>query len=197
MTDSFEHGRVAGVAPGATRRRTRPPLPFDPVLLAAGSASRSSISRRLFGWKRYRASVEAICARSSRTAGRGDFFAGSNGHFRQFWTRDLAMCTPALCRLGKRDRVVRSWAWALERFERAGRITTTIFDRRFPRDVYAYGCDSLPLLLFALRAAGAEHLMTRHRDLLSRRDSALSRVVFDPSWAWRRPTATSRVRATA
>ena len=34
----------------------------------------------------------------------------------------------------------------------------------FPRDVYAYACDSLPMLLFALEAAGAQHLIARHRD---------------------------------
>jgi len=144
------------------------PLPFDPILLAAGAnVAARSISRRLFGWKRYRGSVEAICHAAIADCWTGEFFAGSAGHFKQFWTRDLAMCTPALCRLGFREEVIRSWAWGLERFERAGRVTTTIFNRRFPRDVYAYGCDSLPLLLYGLRAAGAQHLVHRHRDLLA------------------------------
>jgi len=38
------------------------PLPFDPILMAAGAnVAARSIARRLFGWKRYRGSVEAIC----------------------------------------------------------------------------------------------------------------------------------------
>lgn len=156
------------------------PLPFDPVLLAAGAnVAVRSIARRLFGWKRYPGSVEAICRAAIEDCWTGEFFAGSAGHFKQFWTRDLAMCTPALCRMGFRDRVVTSWEWGLARFERVGEITTTIFNRRFPRDVYAYGCDSLPLLLYGLREAGAEHLVQRHRDLLARAVERFTTTVLD------------------
>jgi len=158
------------------------------VLLAAGVgvAVRSAL-RAIFGWKRYPGSVEAICRAVLDDCWRGDFLAGSAGHFRQFWTRDLAMCTPALLRLGQRDRVIRSWQWGLERFEAAGRITTTIFARRFPRDVYAYACDSLPMLLYALEAAGAEHLIQRHRALLSREVERYYKTVFDPELGLARP----------
>jgi hypothetical protein len=156
------------------------PLPLDPVLLAAGAnVAVRSIGRRLFGWKRYPGSVEAICRAAIEDCWTGEFFAGSAGHFKQFWTRDLAMSTPALCRMGFRDRVVASWAWGLERFERAGHVTTTIFNRRFPRDVYAYGCDSLPLLLYGLREAGAEHLVHRHGGLLADAVTHFATTVFD------------------
>jgi hypothetical protein len=157
------------------------PLPFDPILLAAGvNVAARSFWRGLFGWKRYPGNAEAICRAVIDDCWTGQYFAGSAGHFRQFWTRDLAMCTPALCRLGYRDRVVASWEWGLERFERAGRITTTIFYERFPRDVYAYACDSLPMTLFALREAGAQHLIARHRQLFEREIQRFHQVVFDP-----------------
>jgi hypothetical protein len=164
------------------------PLPFDPVLLAAGAnvAARSAY-RRVFGWKRYHGSVEAICRSAIDDCWTGEFFAGSAGHFKQFWTRDLAMCTPALCRLGLRDKVIESWTWGLEQFERAGRITTTIFRRRYPRDVYAYACDSLPLLLHALRALDARHLIVRYRELLSREVHRYVETVFDPELGMARP----------
>src|ERR1022692_929018 len=143
-------------------RNDSAPLPFDLVLLGAGlNVFARSVWRRLFGWKRYAGNAQEICKAVIEDCWTGEFFAGSAGHFKQFWTRDLAMCTPALCRLGHTDRVVQSWQWGLERFERAGRITTTIFNRRFARDVYAYACDSLPLLLYGLRAAGADHLIDR------------------------------------
>jgi hypothetical protein len=157
------------------------PLPFDPILIGAGiNVAVRSLFRRLFGWRRHRGDPAEICRRVVESCWTGEFFAGSAGHFKQFWTRDLAMCTPALCRLGHRDRVVQSLAFGLERFERAGRITTTIFNRRFPRDVYAYASDSLPMLLFALRAADAAHLVDRHRDLLARETTRYVDRVFDP-----------------
>jgi hypothetical protein len=168
------------VLPPADPRQAAP-VPFDPVLIGAGiGVSVRSIVRAIFGWKRYPGSVEAICRSVLDDCWSGHFFAGSAGHFRQFWTRDLAMCTPALCRLGMRDRVIQSWEWGLARFEAAGRITTTIFARRYPRDVYAYACDSVPMLLHALQAAGAEHLIRRHRELLSREVEKYYETVFDP-----------------
>ena len=157
------------------------PLPLDLVLWGAGiNVAVRSFFRRLFGWKRYRGDPQEICRQVVDACWTGEFFAGSGGHFKQFWTRDLAMCTPALCRMGLRDRVVQSLAWGLARFEKAGRITTTIFNGRFPRDVYAYGSDSLPMLLFALRAADATHLIDRHRALLAREIDRYVKTVFDP-----------------
>jgi hypothetical protein len=167
---------------------TSAPLPLDLVLLGAGvNVGARSIWRRLFGWKHYPGQAPDICAAVIDDCWTGEFFAGSAGHFKQFWTRDLAMCTPALCRLGHRERAIQSWAWGLERFERAGRITTTIFNRRFARDVYAYACDSLPLLLWGLRAAGAQHLVLRHRELLVREIDRFHEIVFDPALGMARP----------
>lgn len=157
------------------------PFPLDPVLITAGAGVLSrSLLRRLFGWKHYRGSVEAICRAVIEDCWNGAFFAGSAGHFRQFWTRDLAMCTPALVRLGYRDRVLRSWEWALERFVEARRVTTTVFFRRWPRDVYAYACDSLPMLLYGLREARASHLVEEHRKFISLEVERYCETVFDP-----------------
>lgn len=154
---------------GALARNGTIPLPLSPVLVAAGiRVGLLSLARRLWGWKRYPGTVEAICRAVVDDCWTGDFFSGSAGHFRQFWTRDLAMCTPALCRLGYGQRVRDSWSFALPLFERAGRVTTTIFARRYPRDVYNFACDSLPMLLFGLRSIGATDLIARHRAFLSR-----------------------------
>ena len=158
------------------------PLPFDPVLIAAGvRVAALSLSRKVFGWKRYPGSVEAICRAVLDDCWTGRFFAGSAGHFHQFWTRDLAMCSAALCRLGYRDKVLASWTWALARFERARRITTTIFARRHARDVYSYACDSLPMLLYGLEQTGARDLIRRHRDLLSQEIERYVAQVLDPT----------------
>jgi hypothetical protein len=165
----------------AANPRDAAPLPLDPVLIAAGiNVAARSLWRGLRGWKRYRGDAQAISRAVLDDCWTGQYFAGSAGHFRQFWTRDLAMCTPALCRLGHRDRVLASWEWGLEQFERAGRITTTVFYGRFPRDVYAYACDSLPLTLFALRELGADQLIARHRQLFRREIDRFFEIVVDP-----------------
>jgi hypothetical protein len=194
---SNEESSAASGAPAGEARLTLPPadpdeaapLPLDLVLIGAGiNVAVRSFWRRLFGWKRYAGDAPAICRQVVDDCWTGEFFAGSCGHFRQFWTRDLAMCTPAFCRLGLRDKVVQSLEWGLARFEKAGRITTTIFNRRFPRDVYAFGSDSLPMLLFALRTSDATHLIDRHRTLLTREVDRYIRTVFDPELGMARPT---------
>ena len=74
-----------------------------------------------------------------------------------FWTRDLGFSAPALVRVGERDRVRASLAYALGVWSRRGtHVTTTINYGDRPADVFPYGVDSLPLILAALRAAGAE-----------------------------------------
>jgi hypothetical protein len=157
-------------------------LPFDPVLVAAGiRVGVLSLARRLFGWKRYPGSVEAICRAVIDDCWTGQFFAGSAGHFHQFWTRDLAMCSGSLCRLGYGDKVLASWTWGLARFARARRITTTIFARRFARDVYSFACDSLPMLLYGLRQAGAQELVGQHCDFLSAQVHHYVEQVLDPA----------------
>jgi hypothetical protein len=158
------------------------PLPFDPVLVAAGiRVGVLSLARRIFGWKRYPGSVEAICRAVIDDCWTGQFFAGSAGHFHQFWTRDLAMCSGSLCRLGYGEKVLASWTWGLARFARARRITTTIFARRFARDVYSFACDSLPMLLYGLEQAGAQDLVGRHRDFLSAQVHYYVEQVLDPA----------------
>ena len=59
-------------------------------------------------------------------------------------------------------------------------MTTTIFAGRRPRDVYTYGVDSLPLLLYALRASDASGLVARHRVWLGLEVERFGREVLDP-----------------
>jgi hypothetical protein len=166
---------------GAAERYRSAPLPLSAVLVAAGvRVAVLSLVRRLLGWKRYPGGAPAICRAVIDDCWTGAFFSGSAGHFRQFWTRDLAMCTSALCRLGYQQRVVDSWAWALPLFERAGQVTTTIFGRRYPRDVYSFACDSLPMLLFGLRSSGATDLMVRHRNFLAAQVDLYIERILDP-----------------
>lgn len=174
--------------PSSGGAHERVPFPIDPVLIAAGAAVVArSLRRAVRGWKRYEGDARAICRAVLEDCWNGTYLAGSAGHFRQFWTRDLSFCTPALMRLGMHDRVTSSLAWALPIFEARGGVCTTIFADRYARDVYDFASDSLPMLLFALREAGADDLVDRHRAFLGREVERYVRRVLDPELGLARP----------
>jgi len=122
----------------------------------------------------------AVCRAIVDACWTGDYLAASAGHFRQFWTRDLAFSAPALIRLGQADRVEASLAWALEAWSRRGRVTTTIFGAGRPADVYTLGCDSLPLLLLTLETGGFGDLVDRHAGWLRTEVERYAATVVDP-----------------
>ncbi len=183
-------GQDTAPPPSSGGALERVPFPVDPVLIAAGAAVVArSLRRAMWGWKRYDGDARTICRAVLEDCWNGTYLAGSAGHFRQFWTRDLSFCTPALMRLGMRDRVVSSLAWALPIFEARGGVCTTIFADRYARDVYDFASDSLPMLLFALRGAGADDLVERHRAFLGHEIERYVRRVLDPELGLARPEA--------
>ena len=64
---------------------------------------------------------------------------------------------------------------------RRSHVTTTINYCGRPADVFAYGVDSLPLLLAALRAADAGDLVERHRAWLTAEIADYAARVVDPA----------------
>ena len=139
------------------------------------------VRRGVRGHVRHTGDASAIIRACIEACWNGRTFTASPGHFDAFWTRDLAFSTPSLVRLGYGDRVRASLAYALDVWSRRRTgITTTIhaFDR--PADVFAYGVDSLPLFLAALRSAGAADLVDRHRAFLQAEVDRFAAVVVDP-----------------
>jgi len=124
-----------------------------------------STRRTWAGPRRYPGDARAVCRAVLDACWDGTHVNASAGHFRQFWTRDLGFSAAALVRLGYRERVVSSLAWALDAWSVRGRITTTIFPGRRPADVYDMGVDSLPWLMAALRAAGSRTMPARSRQV--------------------------------
>jgi hypothetical protein len=154
---------------------------LDPAILPSYVTSAYRVFRRgVRGPRRHRGDARAIARACVESAWAGDHFVASGGHFRQFWTRDLGFSAGPLVRTGFGERVERSLAWALDAWRPAGRVTTTIFPGRRPRDVYSLGVDSLPLLLHALRAVGADHLVARHAAWLEPEARRYAREVLDP-----------------
>jgi hypothetical protein len=138
--------------------------------------------RHARGHTRHPGDAAAIIRACIEACWNGRTFTASPGHFDMFWTRDLCFSTPALVRLGEGDRVRASLAYALDAWTRRGtHVTTTINYGDRPADVFEYGVDSLPLLLAALRSAGAADLVERHRDWLAAEVAWFDERVVDPA----------------
>ena len=140
------------------------------------------LRRQFRGHTRHPGDARSIVRACIEACWNGRTFTASPGHFDMFWTRDLSFSTPSLVRLGHRERVHTSLAYALDVWtSRRSHITTTIhyFDR--PGDVFEYGVDSLPLFLAALRSTGAEDLVERHRSWLQAEVDRFYQLVVDPT----------------
>lgn len=154
---------------------------LDPAIWPAyASSALRIVRRRLTGPRRFMGDAAAICRAVVDACWTGAYFAASAGHFRQAWTRDLGFAAAALVRIGEGERLRASLAWWLDVFAASGRVTTTIFPGRRPRDVWTFGVDSLPLLLHALRVAGADDLVARHGGWLAREVGRYAAVALDP-----------------
>ena len=156
---------------------------FAPAMLAAYVHTVGIRLRRgVRGHTRHPGDAASIIRACIEACWNGRTFTASPGHFDVFWTRDLSFSAPSLVRLGHGARVHASLAYALEVWtRRRSHITTTIhyFDR--PGDVFAYGVDSLPLFLAALRAADATDLVERHRGWLEAEIGHFDERVVDRS----------------
>lgn len=140
------------------------------------------VQRQIRGHTRHPGAAAAIVRACIEACWNGRTFTASPGHFDMFWTRDLCFSAPSLIRVGEGERVRASLAYALAVWERRrSHITTTInyFDR--PADVFAYGVDSLPLFVAALRAAEATDLVELHRGWLAAEIAHFARRVVDPA----------------
>jgi hypothetical protein len=140
------------------------------------------VRRHVRGQTRHHGDAAAIVRACIEACWNGRTFTASPGHFDMFWTRDLGFSAPALVRLGEGERVHASLAHALGVWERRRiHVTTTINYGDRPADVFAYGVDSLPLLLAALRAADATDLVERHRAWLTTEIADYVVRVVDPA----------------
>ena len=131
-------------------------------------------------FKRYSGTSEQICRKILEDTYRGGHYRVSGGHFSEFYTRDFAFIAPALMRLGRMDRVRSTLSYALDRFSRAGRVTTSIDERGVAFDYPRYGPDSLALLLLTLSRTGNADLAREHSAFLQSETDRFVRRVVDP-----------------
>ncbi|MEM4242355.1 MAG: hypothetical protein QXM31_00450 [Candidatus Woesearchaeota archaeon] len=139
-----------------------------------------SVSVRFTGFHRYAGNARQVCEHIVNECWNGSYFQTSAGHFSEFWTRDFGWCVDSLLKLGYRREVLKTLAYALERFSKAGGISTTISPSGKPFNFPCFAPDSLPFLMHALNSAKAKALMAEHRDFLEAQAELYGKRVIDP-----------------
>lgn len=107
------------------------------------------------------------------------YFRVSAGHFDEFYCRDFGMCAGQLAKLGYREQVLDTLKYALEKFRRHGRITTSISPHGRCFDFPYYGADSLPFIVRSLLDVKAAALVREYKDFLRQEVDYYYRTVFD------------------
>jgi hypothetical protein len=139
-----------------------------------------SVGVRVLGFHRFAGDARHICEQIIDECWNGRYFQTSAGHFAEFWTRDFGWCVDSLLKLGYRKEIIRTLSYALERFERAGGIATTISPLGRPFNFPCFSPDSLPFLMHALNSANAKSLIQKHRPFLQAQAELYERRVIDP-----------------
>jgi hypothetical protein len=130
---------------------------LHPALIGMGlHVAGARVRRAVRGHPRYPGTAEDILRAGLEACWSGEHLTASPGHYRQLWTRDTGFAAPSLVRLRGSwpDRLLGSLAWAMDVWrDRRSHVTTTINPLlRWPVDIFAYGVDSLPMLLASLQA---------------------------------------------
>ncbi len=112
----------------------------------------TSLKSRLFP-KKYTGKAKEICQKIVDDCWNGRFFQTSLGNFPQFWMRDFGFCCRALLQLGYKNKVQQTLRYALNRFVKYKKVTTSITPQGKPFDFPCYGVDSLPYLIHSIKIA--------------------------------------------
>ena len=110
----------------------------------------TSWKHRLFK-KKLKGNAKQICEQIVKNCWNGKYFQTSTTNFPQFWTRDFGWCTKSLLKLGYKKEVHKTIRYALNCFQKKGKITTTISPKNKPFDFPNYSVDSLPWLIHSIK----------------------------------------------
>ncbi|MBU0536506.1 MAG: hypothetical protein KKE20_06050 [Nanoarchaeota archaeon] len=143
---------------------------------------RHSVYLKLFSHDKYLGSPQDICKKVVDDCwnSREKYFMTSTGNFAQFWSRDFGICTEALVKQGYKLEVAETLEYALARFQKAGRITTTITPGGKPYDFPGFASDSLPFMIRSLKIAGSKKLIKKYRSFLLDEIKRYFEIIFDP-----------------
>lgn len=107
--------------------------------------------------KKYEGNAKEICQQIIKNCWNGRYLQTSTGNFSEFWTRDLGWCCHSLLKLGQEKEVHQTLRYALNRFKKYNKITTTIAPGGKPYDFPYEAIDSLPWLIHSIRISKFEY----------------------------------------
>ncbi|MBW2997399.1 hypothetical protein KY349_03610 [Candidatus Woesearchaeota archaeon] len=131
------------------------------------------------GFKRYDGNLEQIIRQIIESCWNGKYFQVSSGHFNEFYCRDFGMCAEALVKLGPKERVIKTLDYALTKFRKHGRITTSISPKGKCFNFLTYGADSLPFIIHSIHVADAKEILNKFKTFLNREIDYYHENVFD------------------
>jgi hypothetical protein len=137
------------------------------------------------GMKRYHGDTESISRQIIRDCydPKRKYFRVSweHGHFCEFYARDFGWCAESLLSLGYRKEVISTLDYALDAFQRHGRVEQSISPsgRPFTFPSGKYSPDALAFLVRSLRLAGERKLVAKYKDFLSQEVKRYFELVVD------------------
>lgn len=128
--------------------------------------------------KKYLGDASQICRQIVEECWNGTFYQVSNGNFPHFWMRDFGICVDALLAIDTK-KVISSLAFALEYYEKTGKVTTSITKKGKCIDFPVMAADSLPFLVHCLVRAKAGELVTKYKTFLEEQLRYYYKDIFD------------------
>lgn len=138
----------------------------------------SSIKQKIKGPKKYKGTAKDICKAIVKNCWNGRYFQTSTHHYQEFWARDFGYSAKSLVKLGYREEVRKTLAYALDKYSKTG-IRTTITRKGVPFSFpNLYSPDSVALFFHALRVAKDEELIEKYESFLQSEIDAFAHIVL-------------------
>jgi len=134
--------------------------------------------KQRFSLKKYPGTAKEICTQIVNDCWNGHFFQTSTTNYSQFWTRDFGWCCKSLIKLGHKDKVHQTLRYALNRFQKYGKITTTISIRGKPFDIPRASVDSLPYLIHSIKISSLP--LSNYTNFLNKQIQSFFEEIIDP-----------------
>ncbi|MGV8168697.1 MAG: hypothetical protein ACP5N3_01435 [Candidatus Nanoarchaeia archaeon] len=139
------------------------------VLSEGARLAFTSTRNRIVKTKKYSGTTEEICRAIIEDCfhKKKKYFRVSPNNFRQFYARDFGMCCESLLYLGYREKVKQTLVYAMEKYEKAGKITTQITPSGTPVDFPSRTPESAAYMFHSLMLLNDKKLTDKYKRFFS------------------------------